>query len=192
MIHYLITALRLTAITVLLVGVIYPLVITGLAQVLFPVHANGSLVREGTLVRGSALIGQSFTRAEYFHPRPSAAGNGYDPLSSGGSNLGPTSKALSDRVSKDVTQIQHETPALTTVPVDMVTTSGSGLDPDITPANALAQVPRVAHARGIPAATLQQLVAQSIIPRQFGFLGEARVNVLQLNRLLDANKLASH
>jgi len=186
MFRYLNTAVRMAILTILLVGVTYPLVILGLGQLLFHHQANGRLIRDGNTVRGSALIGQQFTGAGYFHPRPSAAGDGYDSLASGGSNLGPTSKALRDRVANDADRLRVENPNLRDLPVDMVTASGSGLDPDITPANAYAQVPRVAHARGVREDELHSLVRKHITPRQLGILGEPRVNVLQLNRALDA------
>jgi len=171
--------------TILLLGIIYPLVIMGLGQIIFHRQANGSLIHEGGAVRGSTLIRQNFTGAGYFHPRPSAAGKGYDPLASGGSNLGPTSKILHDRVAKDADQVRGENPSLREVPVDMVTASGSGLDPDITPADAYAQVPRVARTRGMGENALRELVRRHITHRQLGILGEQRVNVLQLNRALD-------
>lgn len=172
--------------TMLLLGILYPLVIMGLGQLIFHRQANGSLIREGGVVRGSALIGQNFTGAGYFHSRPSAAGTGYDPLASGGSNLGPTSKTLHDRIAEDVDRVRGENPRLRDVPVDMVTTSGSGLDPDITPADADAQVSRVARTRGMGENALRELVRRHITHRQLGILGELRVNVVQLNRALDA------
>lgn len=184
MAHYLNTALRISLLTIVLVGLIYPLVLTGLAQVIFPYQANGSLLREQGVVRGSALLGQSFLGPGYFHPRPSAAGAGYDALASGGSNLGPTSQALHDRVETDVNRLKVQNPGVSTLPVDMVTASGSGLDPDITLANALAQLPRVASARRLPVAAVRRLLMQHVSGRQFGILGEPRVNVLQLNRAL--------
>ena len=186
MVRYLVTALRMALLTMLLVGVIYPLLITGIAQLLFPYQANGSLIRNGNTVQGAVLIGQSFTSARYFHPRPSAAGIGYDALASGGSNLGPTSKALHDRVAADMQRVRAENPGLDAVPADMVTASASGLDPDITLANALAQLPRVAHARGLSRTAVHRLVYLHLTRRQFYLLGEPRINVLQLNRTLDA------
>jgi len=185
MMHYLWTSLRMSILTLVLTGIVYPLVTTGLAQVLFPHQANGSLVYARNVVRGSSLLGQTFSSPAYFHSRPSAAGNGYDPLASGGSNLGPTSKALVDRIRSAVAQTRRDIPGLRDVPVDMVTTSGSGLDPDITPATAFAQLPRIARARGILEETVHTLVVSNITDRQFGILGEPRVNVLQLNMLLD-------
>ena len=170
-----------TIITGILLGLVYPLVITGLAHVLFPAQASGELIQKnGTLV-GSRLIGQPFTGAGYFHSRPSAAGAGYDPTSYSGSNLAPTSKALIDRVQASVTTEQTSAP----VPVDLVTASASGLDPDNSPASAIYQEPRVASERHLSEAAVDLLVRQLITPRQFGLLGEPRVNVLELNLALD-------
>lgn len=185
MIKYFFTSLRIALLTILLLGVIYPLIMTGLAQLCFPDQAHGNLVQDRQTLRGSTLIGQAFSQPGYFHPRPSAAGNGYDATASGGSNLGPTSRLLSNRVTADVQHLRQENPGLIQIPVDMVTTSGSGLDPDITPAAAFAQVSRVARARNWQVKRVQALVAQHITKRQFGLLGEPRVNVLQLNRALD-------
>lgn len=181
-------AIRLAFVTLLITGIAYPLAITGIAQVAFPKQANGSLVKRDGKVVGSKLIGQQFTRPEYFHPRPSAAGAGYDAVASGGSNLGPTNKKLIERVSSDVKKVRKENPNLIghKVPVDMVTTSASGLDPDITPANAYAQISRVAQARGISKGNIKNLIDENITKRQFGVLGEPRVNVLRLNMALDA------
>jgi potassium-transporting ATPase KdpC subunit len=179
-----ITAILYTVVTTILLGVGYPLLVYGLAQI-WPEKANGQLMRRKGTVVGSRIIAQPFTGPGYFHPRPSAAGtNGYDPTNSGGSNLGPTNQKLVDRVGSDVATLQAENPGKP-VPVDLVTTSGSGLDPDITPAGADFQVPRVAKARGIAEVDLHQLVAEHTEGRQFGFLGEARVNVLELNLVLD-------
>jgi potassium-transporting ATPase KdpC subunit len=175
-----------TLVTTVLLGIIYPLVVTGLAQVIFPKQANGELiVRNGVLV-GSRLMGQPFTAPGYFYSRPSAAGTaGYDPTSSGGSNLGPTNKALIDRVETSVKQLQPTNPGAP-IPVDLVTTSGSGLDPDISPAAAEFQVPRVAKERGMSEQEVRALVAKYTEGRQLGFLGERRVNVLELNLDLDS------
>jgi len=177
-------SIRMTLVTTALLGLGYPLAVTGLAQFLFPTRANGQLIeREGELV-GSHIIGQPFSSPRYFHPRPSAAGIGYDPLSSGGSNLAPTNHLLVDRVADAVKELEKENSG-EPVPVDLVTTSGSGLDPDITPAAAEFQVRRVARARGISEADVRRLVAAHTRQRDFGVLGEPRVNVLELNLDLD-------
>jgi potassium-transporting ATPase KdpC subunit len=175
----------MTLVTTVLFGIVYPLVVTGLAQFLFPTRANGQLLeRDGKLV-GSRIIGQPFSSPWYFHPRPSAAGTGYDPLSSGGSNLGPTNRQLLERVQAETAKLAAENPGVP-VPVELVTTSGSGLDPDISPAAAEFQVPRVARAREISEAEVRRLVAAHTRGRDFGILGEPRVNVLELNLDLDA------
>jgi len=168
-----------------LTGLAYPLAITGIAQLILPYQANGSLIRDGDRVVGSAIIGQNFASPGYFHPRPSAAGDGYNAAGSSGSNLGPTSQQLADNVKERVATARAEGVA-GPVPADMVTASGSGLDPDISPANALGQVSRVAAARGIPEADLRALVERSIVYPTFRILGEPHVNVLMLNRQLDA------
>ncbi len=179
---HLLTAVRYTVVTAVLLGIVYPLAITGLARALFPRQASGQLVMRGGGAVGSELIGQAFTGAGYFHSRPSAAGTGYDAGSSSGSNLGPTSKALVDRTEASVTKEQLGT----AVPVDLVTASGSGLDPDITPAAAMYQASRIAAERHLAEAQVEQLVRNHITQRQFGLLGEPRVNVLDLNLALDA------
>jgi K+-transporting ATPase ATPase C chain len=168
-----------------LLGLVYPAVVTVLAQVLFRNQANGQLISKGGELIGSRIIAQPFTGAQYFHPRPSAAGvNGYDASSSSGSNLGPTSQKLLNRVKGDVATVQTDRPGQP-VPIEMVTTSGSGLDPDISPEAARFQVARVARVRGTSVSELAQLVNAHVVPRQFGFLGESRVNVLELNLELD-------
>lgn len=178
------TAILMTIVTTVLLGVIYPLVVTGIAQTLFRDKANGQLIRRGGAVIGSRIIGQTFTGPGYFHSRPSAAGNGYDAANSGGSNLGPTNNRLITRVAADTAILKAENPTAA-VPVDLVTTSGSGLDPDISPAAAYFQVPRVARARGIGEEQLRQFVLVHTKARQFGILGEPRVNVLEMNLALD-------
>jgi potassium-transporting ATPase KdpC subunit len=188
--RYIWTALRMTIVTAILLGIIYPLAITGLAQVTFHSKANGSLVKKDGKVIGSSLIGQQFTSEKYFLPRPSSAGTGYDAMASSPSNLGPTSKLLIQTVQQRIAAAVKQDPGLQTgkVPVDMVTGSGSGLDPNITIANARAQAPRVAAARGMSLAAVLKLVDKYTSSRQFGFLGEPRVNVLQLNLALDGAK----
>jgi K+-transporting ATPase ATPase C chain len=177
-----ITATLYTIITAVLLGIVYPLAVTGVARMLYPHQAEGSLiVRNGQLI-GSSLIGQSFTGPIYFHSRPSAAGTGYDAGSSGGSNLATTSKALITRVDASVASEKTNAP----VPVDLVTTSASGLDPDITPAAAAYQVVRIAQQRHLTEAAVEDLIRQHTTQRKFGLLGEPRVNVLQLNLALDA------
>jgi potassium-transporting ATPase KdpC subunit len=178
-------ALWFTLVTTVIFGVLYPLAITGLAQVLFPGRANGQLIETNGKTVGSKIIGQSFTEPTYFHSRPSNAGTGYDPTSSGGSNLAPTNKLLIERVRTDVQKLQSENPNVP-IPVDLVTASGSGLDPDISPAAAEFQIPRVAHSRGMKEDDVRTLVRKHTKNRDLGFLGEPRVNVLELNLELDA------
>lgn len=180
-------AFKMTLLFTVLTGLAYPALVTGLCQLLFPHRANGSLVSANGRVVGSALIGQNFSKPEYFHPRPSAAGNdGYDASASSGSNYGPTNQRLIDRVKAAVEQVRKENPGYTgPVPADMVTTSGSGLDPDISHASAEVQAPRVAKARGVSLDQVQQMLNAHAEGRTLGFLGEPRVNVLELNLDLD-------
>jgi len=180
----LITAVLMTVVTTLLLGVAYPLVVTGLAQVLFRNNANGQLIERGGKIVGSRIIGQAFSSPGYFRSRPSAAGTGYDAANSAGTNLGPTNKKLIDAVKAAVDAAEKENPS-SPVPIDLVTSSASGLDPHISPAAALFQVPRVARERGVTVGEIGQLVQAHIEGRQLGFLGEPVVNVLQLNLALD-------
>jgi potassium-transporting ATPase KdpC subunit len=177
-------AILMTAVTTVIFGVIYPLAMTGIAQAVFPDKANGQLVERDGRVIGSRIIGQSFSKPEYFHGRPSAAGSGYDAANSGGTNLGPTNRKLADAVKAAVNAAKKEN-ASAPVPVDLVTSSASGLDPHISPAAALFQVPRVARARGAGEADVRALVEARVEGRQLGILGEPRVNVLLLNLALD-------
>jgi K+-transporting ATPase ATPase C chain len=179
------TAILMTVVTTLLLGIVYPFVVTGLAQLLFPRQANGGLITVNGQIVGSHLIGQPFSSPGYFRSRPSAAGTGYDASNSGGSNLGPTNKMLVDRMAGDVQKAQVENPSAL-VPMDLVTTSGSGLDPHISPEAAAFQVPRIAHERSISEADVRVLIDKHTEGRQLGFLGEPRVNVLELNLDLNA------
>jgi K+-transporting ATPase ATPase C chain len=182
----LITAVLMTIATTVLLGIVYPLLVTGLAQLIFPKQANGELIQRDGVVVGSRLIGQSFSGPGYFHSRPSAAGAaGYDATASGGSNLGPTNAQLIARVNGDVARLQAENPGVP-IPADLVTTSASGLDPDISPAAAEFQTHRVAAERKVSEAEIAVLVHDNSENRQWGFLGEPRVNVLELNLALDA------
>jgi K+-transporting ATPase ATPase C chain len=179
-------AVTLTLILCVLTGVVYPGVVTGLAQLLFPRQANGSLIAVGGNVIGSRLIGQAFARPGYFHPRPSAAGAGYDAMASGGTNEGPTSHALAESIAARVDSVHRRDGVRGPVPADMVTASGSGLDPHISPANAMLQVMRVARARGVRPEAIRALVQHHVEARQLGIFGEPRVNVLELNLALDS------
>jgi K+-transporting ATPase ATPase C chain len=182
------TAVRFTLVATVVFGLGYPLLVTGIAGVLFPHKAAGSLILKDGTVIGSELLAQSFTSDRYFHPRPSAAGsNGYDASASGGSNLAQSSKTLVDRIQGSIDKLAAENPGKP-VPIDLVTTSASGLDPDITPDAAFFQAPRVAKTRHLSEAQVRQLIEQHITPRTFGLLGEPRVNVLALN--LDLDKLS--
>ena len=180
----------MTVATTILFGLVYPLLVTGLAHILFPNQANGQLIEKDGAVVGSAIIGQGFSSPGFFHSRPSAAGNGWDAANSAGSNLGPTNQKLLDRVKGDVATAQADNPG-TPVPIDLVTTSASGFDPHITPASAEFQLPRVAKARGVTVDQVRALVAKHTEGRQLGFLGETRVNVLELNLDLDRQFPAS-
>ena len=183
----LILALRFTLVTTAVFGLLYPLVMTGLSHLLFPKQAAGSLIEKNGRIIGSKLIGQGFSADKYFHSRPSAAANGYDASASSPSNLAPTNQALVDRVKSDVAKLQQENPGAP-IPVDLVTASGSGLDPEISPAAAEFQIPRIAKARGMSAESLKGLIARHTQGRTFGIFGEPRVNVLELNLDLDATK----
>ena len=184
-------AVSMLVLMTVLLGLAYPLAITGIAQLIFPHQANGSLVKKGDTVVGSRLLGQYFSRPEYFHPRPSAAhaaggGPGYDPLNSGGTNLAPSSQKLVDAVTAAVQANQPDNPDAS-VPGDLVTSSASGLDPDISPAAAEFQIPRVAKARGLPEEVVRKAVKECTKGRTFGLFGEPRVNVLKLNLFLDSS-----
>lgn len=187
----LLISVLMTLVTTVLLGLIYPLVLTGLAQAFMKDKANGQLIEKNGTIVGSRILGQPFTGPGYFHSRPSAAGNGYDASNSGASNLGPTNQKLLDRVKGDVATAQADNPGQP-VPVDLVTTSGSGLDPHISPAAAAFQIPRVAKARGASEEQIKQLIARHTEGRQLGFLGEPRVNVLELNLELDQVAARAH
>jgi K+-transporting ATPase ATPase C chain len=183
----LIVALRFTLVTTLVFGLMYPLGVTGLSKMLFSKQADGSLIEKNGQVVGSKLIGQAFSSDKYFHSRPSGAGAGYDASASSASNLAPTNQALIDRVKSDVAKLQQENPGVA-IPADLVTASGSGLDPEISPASADFQIPRVARARGLGVDALKKLVARHTQARSWGIFGEPRVNVLELNLELDSLK----
>ena len=185
-------AVVMMALFTLLLGLVYPLAMTGVAGLIFPSQAGGSLVRDaGGHVIGSSLIAQGFAKPEYLHPRPSAAGNGYDPTSSAGSNLGPLDPALAKRIKGDSDTLRKDAGGLPS-PADAVTTSGSGLDPDVSPANAQMQAQRIATARGVPAAEVQAVIDGQLEPAFLGFIGEPTVNVLAVNRALDARYPVAH
>lgn len=187
MLEQLMPAVRVTLVLTVLTGMLYPALVTGIAKVIFPRQAAGSLVEAGGKTVGSELLGQKFVKPEYFQGRPSAAGDGYDAANSGASNLGPTSQKLVDRIKSDVEKFRKENPDFSgPIPADLLTSSASGLDPHISPASAAAQVPRVARARRVAQDRIQELVARSTENRQLGFLGEPRVNVLKLNLALDS------
>lgn len=184
------TSVLFTAVTVIAFGLIFPLIVTGIAQVLFPWQANGEIVVVNGKPVGSAIIGQLWTKPQYFHGRPSAAGKGYDPTSTGGTNFGPTSKKLIDSTRATIAALKKDNPdATVAIPMDLVTSSASGIDPDISPEGAYYQAPRVAKARNLPVARVNALIARTTMPRTLGFLGEPRVNVLQLNMALDDLKI---
>lgn len=190
MLRHLGTAVRVTIVSIVLLGLIYPLAMTGLAQALFPRQANGSLVVVNGKVVGSSIIGQLWSKPQYFQGRPSAAGKGYDPTATGATNYGPTSKKLIDSTRKTIAQLEKENPdAVGPPPMDLVTSSGSGIDPDISPQSAYWESPRVAKARHMSVAAVDALIARHVAGRTFGFLGEPRVNVLELNLALDNLKL---
>ena len=180
-------AIVMIVVMTVITGLIYPLGMTGLAQLLFPHQANGSLIEKDGTVIGSELIGQKFSKPEYFQGRPSAAGDGYDAANSGATNFGPTNQKLADRIKADIEKFRKENPEFSgPIPADLLTSSASGLDPDLSPASAAAQISRVAKARGIAPAHIRELVERNTEARQLGFLGEPRVNVLKLNLALDA------
>ena len=187
MLEQLMPAVRITVVLTVLTGMLYPALVTGIAKAIFPRQAAGSLVEVGGKTVGSELLGQKFVKPEYFQGRPSAAGDGYDAANSGASNLGPTNQKLVDRIKSDMEKFRKENPDFSgPIPADLLTSSASGLDPHISPASASAQVPRVAKARRVAPARIQELVARSTENRQLGFLGEPRVNVLRLNLALDS------
>jgi K+-transporting ATPase ATPase C chain len=180
------TSVLYTIVSVIVLGLIYPLVMTGISQLIFPAQANGSMIYADGKPIGSAIIGQLWTKPQYFHGRPSAAGKGYDPTATGATNDGPTSKKLIDSTKAAIAALKKENPDATIpIPIDLVTSSGSGIDPDISPQGAIYQAPRVAKARNIPLSKVLDLIARHTRGRVFGFLGEPRVNVLELNRALD-------
>jgi K+-transporting ATPase ATPase C chain len=187
--RHMVPAVLMTLVTVILFGIVYPVVMTLVSELVLPAQANGSLVYVGGRAVGSSIIGQMWKKPQYFHGRPSAAGNGYDPTSTGATNLGPTSKKLVDTTRAAIKAIQKENPdAVGDVPMDLVTTSASGLDPDISPEGAYYQAPRVAKARHVTVDAVRAIIATHIVPRTLGLLGEPHVNVMQLNLALDGQK----
>ncbi len=190
MLSHLGTSLRMTILSVVLFGLLYPFVMTGISQAIFPNQANGSLIRVNGKVVGSDIIGQLWKKPQYFHGRPSAAGkNGYDPTSTGGTNYGPTSKKLIDSTKATIAALKKENPdAPGAPPIDLVTSSASGIDPDISPQSAFYQAPRIAKARGLAVADVNSLIAKHVHQREWGFLGEPHVNVLELNLALDGKR----
>jgi K+-transporting ATPase ATPase C chain len=189
--RHVVTSVLYTIVTVVLFGALYPLVIWGIAAIAFPHQANGSLITHGSAILGSELVGQNFSKPGYFHPRLSAAGKGYDPTQTGGTNFGPTSKKLIDGTKAAIAALRKDNPDATgPIPADLVTSSASGIDPDISPEGAYYQAARVAKARGLSVDAVRTLVAANMTPRALGFLGEPRVNVLALNRALDALQAA--
>ncbi len=191
--RHLATSVVYTVVTVIGLGLIYPLVVWGIAALLFHHQAYGSLVEVNGTVVGSELVGQVFSKPKYFHGRPSAAGKGYDPTQTGGTNFGPTSKKLIDATKRAIAALKQENPAASgPIPMDLVTSSGSGIDPDISPAGAYYQAARVAKARGLSLDAVRAQIAAHVIPRQLGILGEPRINVLDLNRALDAQGAIPH
>ena len=193
MLEQLLPAVRITLVLTVLTGMLYPALVTGIAQAIFHKQANGSLIEVNGKVIGSELIGQKFTKPEYFQGRPSAAGDGYDAANSGASNFGPTNQKLVDRIKADAEKFRKENPDFTgPIPADLLTASASGLDPHLSPASAAAQVARVAKARGVPFAQIQDLVDHYTESRQLGILGEPRVNVLNLNLALDSQYPLKH
>ena len=182
-------AVMYTIVSVILLGIVYPLVMTGISELIFPVQASGSIVYRNGAAVGSDIIGQLWTKPQYFHGRPSAAGSGYDPTATSGTNLGPTSKKLIDATAATIKALKKDNPeAAEPVPMDLVTSSGSGIDPDISPEAAYYQAPRVAKARNMTVDAVRVVIAAHIMPRQLGFLGEPRVNVMQLNLAMDGQK----
>ena len=188
-VHHLAPAVMYTIVSVILLGIVYPLVMTGISELVFPAQANGSIVYRNGVAVGSDIIGQQWTKPQYFHGRPSAAGNGYDPTSTSGTNLGPTSKKLIEATAATIKALKKDNPSSSApIPMDLVTSSASGIDPDISPEAAYYQVARVSKARGMTVDAVRALVDAHIAPRMLGFLGEPHVNVMQLNLAMDGQK----